>query len=81
MDSRVYYLLHGHKAPNIPPETIAEDFLFRGNRRQQKKLWAQVGAELTREYTKAHPGRKPWAWERYGAPEQAEPGPQRPVNG
>jgi hypothetical protein len=64
MDSRIFFLLTGCKAPNIPPETIAQDFIFRGNRRQQEALWRELGADLMQRY----PGRKLWAYERFGKP-------------
>jgi len=64
VDSRVYFLMHGRKAPEIPPETIAEDFIFRGNRRQQMALWQEIGAGLMQRYG----ARKIWAYKRFGAP-------------
>jgi len=63
MDSRVYFLMHGKKAPEIPEENIASDFLFRGSRKQQMALWRQVGRDLLKQT------RRPWALEKYGPPD------------
>jgi hypothetical protein len=69
MDTRIYFLLYGKRAPEVPEENRASDFIFRGSRREQKALWAAVGRDLMKA------NRRPWALEKYGPPEQADTGP------
>ena len=69
MDSRVYFLMHGKKAPEIPEENIASDFLFRGSKKQQLDLWREVGRDLLKV------NRRPWALDYFGPPDHADPAP------
>jgi hypothetical protein len=62
-----HYLETGEVPPKGHPERAQLTF-FR-HELDLEEVWRIHGAEITADWVRAHPDRKPWAWSEYGAPD------------